>query len=174
MNNEQALHLIRLKNASEAYKELRAIYTDPVTEEVDPSFVSWPEFRDKFIEDWKSNRIVVDEKEADAIFDRIVDEAEEELERGVLEHRSPVVEAKAIWPPNVTESTSGEVIEVKKSKAEIGREVFKLMNNKPRKEVIQALINLAGMTPAGASTYYQRFKTESGTSNEIVSKHGAN
>lgn len=75
----------RVKKASEAYKELQALSID-----YDESIVSaneadatlhleadayvpeqlptWPIFRDNFILDWMTNRIVVTEEEADAMF----------------------------------------------------------------------------------------------------------
>lgn len=73
------LELARLKNASEAYKVHKSNYIDPVTEEQLPGFQAWPEFRDEFLADWKSNRRVVTEKEADVIFDNLADESLTEL-----------------------------------------------------------------------------------------------
>lgn len=74
------LQLARLKAASEDYKVHKSIYIDPVTEERLEGFLEWPVFRDQFLTDWKSNRRVVTEKEADVIFDRIADESLSELE----------------------------------------------------------------------------------------------
>ena len=81
-----ALWQNRVKRASEAYKELQALSTD-----YDETIVSeneheasmyleadayqpeqlptWPVFRDNFILDWMSNRIVVTEEEADKMFE---------------------------------------------------------------------------------------------------------
>src|SRR5277367_6506843 len=75
-----AIKLNQLKKASEAYAELRTLHTNPVTEEVDGIFPAWSLFRDDFIADWTSNRIIVDEKEADAMFDTIVENAIQEIE----------------------------------------------------------------------------------------------
>lgn len=44
------------------------------------------------------------------------------------------------------------------SKAGICRALFKKLSNKPRKEVLAAFIDKAELTPAGASTYYQKLK----------------
>ncbi len=74
------LELARLKSASEEYRVHKSIYKDPVTDEELPGFQTWPVFRDEFLEDWKSNRRVVTEKEADVHFDRIADESLNELE----------------------------------------------------------------------------------------------
>lgn len=74
------LELARLKNASEDYKVHKSNYIDPVTDEQLPGFKLWPEFRDEFLADWKSNRRIVTEKEADVIFDQIADESLTELE----------------------------------------------------------------------------------------------
>lgn len=47
------------------------------------------------------------------------------------------------------------------SKADVARNIFKKMGGKAsRKEVIEAFVNDAGLSPAGASTYYQRFSHE--------------
>lgn len=75
-----AIELVRLKNASEAYKVHKSIYIDPVSDEQLPGFQAWPEFRDEFLADWKSNRRLVTEKEADVIFDTIANESLSELE----------------------------------------------------------------------------------------------
>lgn len=44
------------------------------------------------------------------------------------------------------------------SKAAVAREIFVRMRTHPRKEVVQAFINEAGLTYAGAGTYYQNFR----------------
>lgn len=76
----EGLQLARLKAASEDYKVHKSIFVDPVTEERLEGFLEWPAFRDQFLADWKSNRRVVTEKEADVHFDRIADESLSELE----------------------------------------------------------------------------------------------
>lgn len=46
------------------------------------------------------------------------------------------------------------------SKAGVARAIFrKLGGKRPRKDVIAAFIDQAGLTPAGASTYYQKLKS---------------
>lgn len=45
------------------------------------------------------------------------------------------------------------------SKAGIARSIFKrLADKKPRKDVLEAFVKEAKLTPAGASTYYQKMK----------------
>lgn len=47
------------------------------------------------------------------------------------------------------------------TKAEVARQIFKKMGGrKPRKDVIDALVKDAGLTQAGASTYYQKLKQD--------------
>lgn len=46
-----------------------------------------------------------------------------------------------------------------KSKRELAMEIYARMSGSSRHEVIQAFVNELGMTPAGASTYYQNCKT---------------
>lgn len=47
------------------------------------------------------------------------------------------------------------------TKAEVARQIFKKMGGrKPRKDVIDALVKEAKLTPAGASTYYQKLKQD--------------
>lgn len=75
MSEMNAIKLNQLKKASEAYAELRVLHTDPLTDEVDDEFPVWSLFRDGFIADWTSNRIIVDEKEADVMYDTIANEA---------------------------------------------------------------------------------------------------
>lgn len=74
------LELARLKAAAEDYKLHKSIFIDPVTEEPLEGLKLWPEFRDEFLADWKSNRRVVTEKEADVHFDKIADESLSELQ----------------------------------------------------------------------------------------------
>lgn len=47
-----------------------------------------------------------------------------------------------------------------KSKADLARTIFKRIGHKERKKVIAAFVEKAGLTAAGAATYYQKFKTE--------------
>lgn len=46
------------------------------------------------------------------------------------------------------------------SKVELAREIFKKMKNKPRKDVLEAFVAEAGLTLAGAATYYSNIKNE--------------
>jgi hypothetical protein len=82
----------RVKKASEAYKELQALaedYDQSITSENDgeatlhldadayvpEQLPTWPVFRDNFILDWMSNRIVVTEEEADEMFNQDAENA---------------------------------------------------------------------------------------------------
>src|SRR5277367_4733290 len=78
---EKEMQIARLKAASEEYKVHKSIFIDPVTEEPLEGFMPWPQFRDEFLADWKSNRRVVTEKEADVHFDTLADESLSELEK---------------------------------------------------------------------------------------------
>lgn len=86
------IKLNQLKKASEAYAELRTLHTDPLTDEVDGNFPAWSIFRDDFIADWTSNRTIVDEKEADAMFDTLVETAIQEIETAEANAAAEVVE----------------------------------------------------------------------------------
>src|SRR5271157_2151169 len=76
----KSVEQVRLENAADAWKVHKSIYLDPVTGDPLEGFQVWPVFRDEFLIDWKSNRRVVTEKEADVHFDKIVDESLSELE----------------------------------------------------------------------------------------------
>lgn len=84
-----AIKLNQLKNASAAYKEQKAIYEDLTTEDMETALPLWPEFRDAFLADWNLNRIIVDEKEADAMFDKTAEEALAQIENAEAGTSSP-------------------------------------------------------------------------------------
>lgn len=63
----------RVKKASEAHVELKALHTE--YDEVDETFPDWQTFRDNFILDWIANRTIVTEEEAEMIFETTADEA---------------------------------------------------------------------------------------------------
>lgn len=75
-----AIRLNQLKKASEAYKEQKAIYEDLTTEDMETALPPWPQFRDAFLADWNLNRIIVDEKEADEMFNKAAEEALAQIE----------------------------------------------------------------------------------------------
>lgn len=115
----------RIKKASEAYKELQALYADydgdivsqneheatgetldgePAEAEALPD---WQTFRDNFILDWMQNRIVVTTEEADEMFERDVNDALEQIESQGSDSQStsePTVASTASEPA----STQGE------------------------------------------------------------------
>lgn len=101
---------VRLENACEAWKVHKSIYIDPVTAEPLQGFQPWPQFRDEFLTDWKSNRRLVTEKEADVIFNRIADESLAELENiGALQ--LPDVNALAEQVAAHQDDTIGVIVE---------------------------------------------------------------
>lgn len=101
MTEMTAIRLNQLKKATEAYKELKVLHTDPVTEELSEDFPAWSVFRDGFIADWTSNRIIVDEKEADAMFDKTAEEALAQIE-AAEGNTVELVVVETINPPVIT------------------------------------------------------------------------
>ena len=106
------IKLNQLKKASEAYAELRSLHTDPLTEEVDGDFPAWSIFRDGFIAEWISNRIIVDEKEADVMFDTIVETAIQEIE--AAEAVAASTEVVELTTPVAAVTTAPEAVVVAK------------------------------------------------------------
>lgn len=61
------------------------------------------------------------------------------------------------------------------SKVEQARAIFNRMEGRPRREVVDAFVNEAALTPSGASTYYQKFLGEnkgSGKERQTASQRG--
>lgn len=106
-----ALELSRLKAASEDYKVHKSIYLDSVTGEPTEGFLEWPAFRDQFLTDWKSNRRIVTEQEADVHFDRIADESLSELDSlGATADVSALAE-QVVQTQEAQDDTIGVIIE---------------------------------------------------------------
>lgn len=198
MTEMTAIKLNQLKKASEAYKELRGLHTDPVTEEVDGEFPAWSVFRDGFIADWTANRIIVDEKEADAMFEKTAEEALAEIEAaeaGIVEEVStetttavaapvaeeaPVVAKRRGRPPgsgNKAKATKAAAVVKAKATKKAGKKKVAAKKKSAgtskmdaarvtvekfaakgwsRKDIIQRLIDVNGLTPAYAATAYQK------------------
>jgi succinate dehydrogenase flavin-adding protein (antitoxin of CptAB toxin-antitoxin module) len=89
MNQDQLekIHLKRLKFASEAYRDHKAIFTEQIfddetqrlIDEPIEGYIAWPAFRDEFLKDWINNRRPIDEKEDQVMIDKLADEALNEL-----------------------------------------------------------------------------------------------
>lgn len=59
------------------------------------------------------------------------------------------------------------------NKAEVARHIFNEVGvDLPRKEVLQRFQKEAGLTAAGASTYYQNFKKEAGLVGQVDQRTG--
>ena len=54
------------------------------------------------------------------------------------------------------------------SKVDRAREVFNNMEGAARREVVEAFVKQVGLTPSGASTYYQKFLSELKSSGKTV------
>lgn len=54
------------------------------------------------------------------------------------------------------------------SKVDHARDIFNKMEGAPRREVVEAFVKTAGLTPSGASTYYQKFLGELKSSGKTV------
>lgn len=54
------------------------------------------------------------------------------------------------------------------SKVDRARELFNKMEGQPRRDVVQAFTKDIGLTPSGASTYYQKFLSELKSSGKTV------
>ncbi len=176
---EKAIRLNRVKNASEAYNELKALHTDPLTGEIGEDFPKWSIFRDDFIVDWTKNRVVVTEKEADAMFDEIVNEAEKEL--AVV--GEPEVAVVAVKAKRVRKAAAKKVVKAKVAKKvvrkakkvakkvaakkagggkiDLARATFQKYSGKwTRQEIIERMVSVNGLTLAYANTAYQNLKNE--------------
>lgn len=151
------------------YKEEKACYTDPVTDEVDEAFTKYPVWLEAFWEDFFANRRLVSLEEAEAISDAEVAEAEAVLD-GTTDVPIVPIEVQATMTTPDTKVSVQPTKEVKqmsktvktkkavvKSKADVARSIVtKLVaKGKARKDVIEALVTQASMSPAYASTFYQ-------------------
>lgn len=143
---------------------------------------SFPDFKDwkrEYLEDYFKLHVAVSKKEADRIMDEAVEAADEELEAMLLRSMKvkdePIKQrkTKAIKAPKVKKSKAVSVKSTVKgtgtkrtvNKAAITRDIFTaeyprvVTGEISRKDIITKFID-AGLTAAGASTYYQRWKKE--------------
>ncbi len=119
------IELNRVRMAHEAYVELKALHSNGSLssllppglgedkDEVDSTLPDWPTFRDGFIKDWAADRIILTVKEADAMFDKDVNEALdviEQTEAEVLNTSTPAVAVPTATPePTATQVTTPAV-----------------------------------------------------------------
>lgn len=65
---------------------------------------------------------------------------------------------------DVKQTRKGKKVQAPKTgtKMDTARKVYERMEGKARKDIILAMIDKAGLTPAGASTYFQKFAAGNG------------
>ncbi len=189
----------RIKMASEAYQIAKTIHADHVvdslcdatgdsveestetTDTVVETFPDWPTYRDNFILDWISNRTIVTEEEANAMFNVEVENALQEIDQveGSVVTPTVVVEATPVVIAKVKRAVAKKVVKVKaktKAKTKVTKKVAaKKAGGKSasakaqviiekfstrgwtRGEIIQKLQDQLDMGAAYASTLYQKF-----------------
>jgi len=125
-------------------------------------FDSYKIWKAKYTAEYNETHVTVDVKEADKMMDALVDEAVAEL-TGVDFREDPKEYAEAQPKPILVTHVVGRASRQKKkkktTKAFMAQAIFNEMAGKSRQEVIAQFISQAGMTKAGASTYFQRFKS---------------
>jgi len=82
-----------------------------------------------------------------------------EFKARVLEATQPKVEVKAAKTAKKTATKPVAKTETKVNKKADARAIFVKLVGKKRKEVITAFVDTVGLSAAGASTYYQNFKS---------------
>lgn len=152
------------------YRDERACHTDPVTETVDPSFPSYPQWQEDFWADFFANRkLGASLEEVEAISDQETEEAEAELEALAAGTLVPAVVPEVKKPVKATvkkkahakKTAAKKAVKKVVTKAEIGRGIVARMlakDGSSRANIIAELVTRAKMTPAGASTFYQSVK----------------
>lgn len=65
---------------------------------------------------------------------------------------------------DVKQTRKGKKVQAPKTgtKMDAARKIYERMEGKARKDIIAAMIDKAGLTPAGASTYFQKFAAGNG------------
>lgn len=161
----QDIKRIRLKNATEAYAELKAIHAstsldsllprEPGDEpdEVDSAIPAWPVFLDGFIKDWTSIREIKTDKEADAMFDHDVETALaviEATEQNVTDSL-PVVDTTPVAAPVVE---TAPVVAVKRKPRAV-KAAVKAVKKAPRK--VAAKKKSVGSASAKAQVIIEKY-----------------
>lgn len=160
----------------EMYKEEKAIVIgDFKTRTGLEDFPSFRDWKREYLEDYFRLHVAVSKKEADRIMDEAVSAADTELEAMLKREmkvdpkkdrkakvqtvkRAPRVKKAATKAATKTSKGTGTKRTV--NKAAITRDIFTSMyGTSSRKDVIAKFVE-AGLTPAGASTYYQKWKKE--------------
>lgn len=121
-----------------------------------PSFAEWKE---EYIREYNETHETVDINEADARAEAAIEEAEKAIDQFEELTKEDVVNEAIVQNIKPVKQAG--------SKTELAREIFEQMypqvlaGTLKRKDVIQSFISDAGLTSAGASTYYQKFKSAS-------------
>ena len=137
-------------------------------------FPTFKEWKQEYIADYMATHKVVDIKEADKYFDKVVEEAEDVLDMSDVKDAdapkakkqkatvTPITKAKK----SVTKSTKGTGVKRKVNKAAEARSYFESVIDElkagtmKRKNVIAHFVDQLGLTSSGASTYFQKFRKE--------------
>lgn len=190
----------RVKSAGEAYKIAKTAYTDvdfegmpkdadEVVSGIDPLFPDWPTYRDNFILDWLSNRIVVTEKEAEAMFDETAAAALAALEGteaaivptdtivptetvatpAPVETEVVVVAKRRGRPPGV-KKTAAVVAPVVKAKKSYYVPVGKRKAKKTKAKKVAKAKSNRGSASAKAQTLIERYVAKDWSRKDIIAK----
>jgi hypothetical protein len=137
-SREDDVKLRRLKLATEAYREHKALYADELTEERFQGYMSWPTYRDQFLVDRELNYRLVDEQEADVIFETAAETALAEINTDV---NTLAEQAEAASGTTFLPASTNVVLEVETA------------NDLPKGEL---LIAVPGLTDAAAPVAQKR------------------
>lgn len=187
-----AIKLHRVKQASEAYKELKSICAQTDLDSLLPKIAgdeldgeepynvvstvpTWPEFRDAFIADWAANRTIVTDKEADAMFERDVEEAIAAIEATETPAETVVVETPAVvaTPVAVTPAkpkrVRNKVVKAAKTKAKTAKAKAPA-KAKTVKTKVAAKKKSGGSASAKAQTIIAKYAERDWSRKDIIAK----
>ena len=151
----------------ELYREEKALIIGQEPTGLEP-FPSFPEWKSEYEREYNETHKTVTTKEAD----RLAEDAQVEFDRSGLtvdldegmSDNIPNVRKRDVElvKPTVSirrHTMSDNTTTTPVSKASVAREIFALNFGKvARKDVIALFMSEAGLTKAGAATYYQKFK----------------
>jgi hypothetical protein len=175
----------RIKMASEAYQELKSIEgeydltavaikgNEDDDGDVVESFTDWATFRDNFILDWIGSRTVVNEKEADMIFERTADEALALIEQ--TEAASGSEEAAGLAAETANEPAPAPAPRKRKTLREnvrpLRKSVVKSKKTAPKKKKAAAAKKKSGGTAsAKAQVIIEKYAAKDWSRKEIIQK----
>jgi hypothetical protein len=170
----------------EMYKEEKALIVgDFQTRTGLEPFPTFKEWKKEYTKDYLETHQTVSIKDADKIMDSLVDEASDQIEewekllnvtktdstkrteKVKARKEKKMKKATSVKNPKAKTSNSTKTqVNRKNNKAAASRETFNKMypdvlaGTIKRKDVIEVFVNKVGLTPAGASTYYQKHKAE--------------